>query len=253
MNKSYFESLFAPVGSSGGGVGSGGGGASSSGGGVSSGPGGIHSGSGGVSSASFGLTEGLSLDAVPDPNMRRADRASLHPAIREAVRHLEISFNNEGLPFRVFEAYRSPQRQAWLYAQGRTRSGNRVTDAQAWQSYHQYGLAVDFVLWLNNTWSWSDSGIYRRYWTRLHDLGRQVGLEPLSWEAPHLQVAGLRLADLQRGVYPDGGDDTWRDNLEAAAIGWHGEPEAPSFSSVRPIGAARDEGGEDRRQRRAGG
>jgi hypothetical protein len=171
---------------------------------------------------------------VADPNMRRSDLDSLHPLTRNAVNLVLARLTAEAIPFRVFEAYRSPQRQAWLYAQGRTRPGAKVTNAQAWQSYHQYGLAVDFVLWLNGTWSWSTAGPHAKYWKRLHELGRAEGLEPLSWELPHLQSAGLSIAKLQAGKIPKGGDDSWVNNLEAAIIGWSGSPAAPPISALRP-------------------
>jgi len=168
--------------------------------------------------------------------MRRTDLDALHPALREAVVWLQVRFQQESIPFRLFEAYRSSLRQDWLYSQGRSGGppGPIVTKAKAWESYHQYGLAVDFVLWLEGRWSWSDTGIYKRYWTRLQDLGKEVGLEPLSWEKPHLQVAGLELKNLQKGLYPDGGDEPWMDNLEAAAISWQGSPGAPRLVSPRP-------------------
>lgn len=231
------EVLFAPIGSGGsGGVGSGGGGVGSGGGGVGSGGGGIGSGGGGVGSAFAVRSTALNADGgiLPDANLRRTDLDALHPVLRDAVVYLTAQFTLDELPFRLFEAFRTPQRQTWLYAQGRTRPGSRVTNAQAWQSYHQYGLAADFVLWINSAWSWSTVGAHRRLWTRLHELGRTVGLEPLSWELPHLQVTGLRLADLRAGQYPDGGDDGWRDNLEAAVIGWTGTPTGPTLSSPRP-------------------
>lgn len=173
--------------------------------------------------------------AVPaDPSARRVDLESLHPLMREAVDRLLDQFQSEDLPFRVFEAYRSPVRQDWLYQQGRTRSGTKVTYAQAWTSYHQYGLAADFVLWTKNAWSWNTLGVDKARWERLHALGKTLGLEPLSFETPHLQVAGLKIGDLHAGKFPDGGDDSWHDNLEAAIVSWTGQPPAPPIESARP-------------------
>ena len=77
---------------------------------------------------------------------RSEDLTFLHPAIRDHVKQVIRELNDEGHPFQVFEAYRTPQRQAFLYAQGRTQPGDIVTKAQPWTSYHQYGLAVDIVL-----------------------------------------------------------------------------------------------------------
>jgi hypothetical protein len=173
--------------------------------------------------------------AIPDPSMRRTDLQALHPIMRESVAELMKSFQAEGLPFRVFEAFRTPERQAWLYEQGRGRpTGPVVTNAQAWSSYHQYGLAVDFVLWLNGAWSWSSLGVNAGRWERLHTLGGKVGLEPLQFETPHLQVAGLTIKDLRAGKFPADGAISWRDNLEAAVISWSGVPASPPIAALRP-------------------
>lgn len=136
----------------------------------------------------------LHSPAVPD-TARRTDLAPLHPVMRDAVSMLVRTIESENLPFRVFETLRSPLRQDWLYQQGRSRSGSIVTYAQAWNSYHQYGLAVDFVLWINETWTWNTLGINAARWERLHALGKTVGLEQLKFETPHLQVAGLRIGN----------------------------------------------------------
>jgi peptidoglycan L-alanyl-D-glutamate endopeptidase CwlK len=213
------------------GVGSGNGGGVVSGGGggvVSGGGGGVVSGSGG-GVVSFEA-------AIPDPSMRRGDLVALHPIMREAVAELLKNFQSEELPFRVYEAFRSPVRQAWLYDQGRTpaRPGAVVTYAQAWDSYHQYGLAVDFVLWLNGAWSWNSLGINVGRWERLQALGKKVGLETLKFETPHLQVAGMLIEDLRKGKFPGDGDDSWRNNLEGAIISWSGTPPSPSIASLRP-------------------
>jgi peptidoglycan LD-endopeptidase CwlK len=158
---------------------------------------------------------------------RSVELAFLHPDIRESVRAIQRQVNGEGFPFEIFEAYRSPQRQSSLYAQGRNRPGNVVTKARPWTSYHQYGLAVDFVLKINGNWSWNDTGPNAAAWRRLHEVGRAHGMEPLSWETPHLQMAGLRIENLHAGHFPPGGDTSWAENLEAAIAGWSGSPQPP--------------------------
>jgi hypothetical protein len=109
-----------------------------------------------------------------------------------------------------------------------------VTKDNAWQSYHQYGLAADFVLWINGQWSWSTLGVNDHRWKRLHELGAKFGLEYNDFEKPHLQIGGVKREDLQIGKFPSDGDDLWRDNLEGAIISWHGEPAAPPMLSIRP-------------------
>lgn len=164
---------------------------------------------------------------MESPDRRRVSYEDLHPVIRDTVRKVIDQLNQENHPFELFEAYRTPARQRHLFAQGRTRKGDIVTKAKAWQSFHQYGLAVDIVLKVNGDWSWQDTGKFANSWQRLHEIGRKHGLEPLSFERPHLQWADGELRDLQAGRYPPGGDRSWAENLEAAIASWSGQGEAP--------------------------
>lgn len=158
---------------------------------------------------------------------RRVELMELHPEARQRFGNVLEKLAAAELPFEIFEAYRTPQRQSYLYAQGRTRAGNRVTNADAWQSYHQYGMAADFVLKIDGNWSWTSDGRWKSAWKDLHKFARAEGLEPLSWELPHLQVADLTLAQLRAGAYPDGGDEHWAEHLEGQIAGWSGRQEAP--------------------------
>ncbi len=152
----------------------------------------------------------------------------LHPVFRDKVVKLQELLSEENLPFRVFEGYRTPERQRYLYSKGRTRSGSVVTYANAWQSFHQYGVAADFVLYGDGNWSWDDRGEKKKLWDRLQELGEQVGLKHLDWEKPHLQLKDVALSDLRNGVYPPGGDLSWAENLTSAVYSWMGTPSAPS-------------------------
>lgn len=171
---------------------------------------------------------------MSDPGRRDTDPGHLHPAYRLRAEAILQACAAEGLPFKIFEGFRSPHRQQFLYEQGRSRPGSIVTNAGPWSSIHQYGLAADFVLFENGNWSWDSSGGKRRWWSRLHEIGRSQGLEPLSWEAPHLQMAGLSVSDLQGGRYPDGGDLSWGEWVEAAAIEWAGIPPSPPVAGLVP-------------------
>ncbi|BAV45416.1 Putative peptidoglycan-binding domain 1 protein [Mesorhizobium loti] len=168
---------------------------------------------------------------VTQPNR---DLTLLHPMMRDRAQKVLAACTQQQLPFRIFEAWRAPERQQYLYEQGRSRPGRVVTYAQPWESYHQYGLAADFVLYYDgqaNPWSWDDSGARKSLWDSLHQIGRGLDLEPLGFETPHLQVAGLRIGDLENGLIPDGGDQSWRSNFEAAANRWVGSPPAPNLGS----------------------
>lgn len=170
--------------------------------------------------------------------MSRVDRdlSKLHPFMREQVNGVLAKLKDEQIPFEIFESYRTPKRQAHLYAQGRTRQGKIVTKANAWQSLHQYGVAVDFVLYLEGRWSWSTAGVHGEWWSKLADIGTRMGLKSLSWEKPHLQLDGLRLSDLRAGSYPDGGDVDWVENLAEMIEDFPNEaPPVPQEAIERPF------------------
>lgn len=146
------------------------------------------------------------------------DPLNLHPLMRNAFEEVVRQCEAEALPFQLFEGYRAPERQGTLYLQGRSpqHPGSILTHAKAWESYHQYGLAGDFVLLIDGKWSWDTEGKFDHYWHRLTEIGEIYGLEPLSFEKPHLQFAHLELSDLKAGRLPGGGDSTWEANLAAA-------------------------------------
>ena len=92
--------------------------------------------------------------------------------------------------FKVFECFRSSDRQNSLFAKG-------VSKAKAGQSAHNYGLAADFVPWINGHeaaaighgtvpgWSWHPSHDY----DFLKKAAEKFGLEaPLAWDKCHVQL-----------------------------------------------------------------
>ena len=161
---------------------------------------------------------------MASPLQREALAEHLHPQMRGKALAVEAACQAEGLPLRIFESWRSPERQADLYAQGRTRPGRIVTYARGWESYHQYGLAADFVGYVNGAWTWD---LPNTTWARLHAIGAMHGLERLGFETPHLQLAGLKMAELMDGDWPEGGDESWAANVSAAINRWTGTPAAP--------------------------
>ena len=74
---------------------------------------------------------------------------TLHPKIRKEVLEIYTYINEKllgkGVRLRFAYAYRSPEEQDKLFKQK-----PKVTNAKAWQSIHQYGLAFDIVLLYDN-------------------------------------------------------------------------------------------------------
>lgn len=155
-----------------------------------------------------------------DPN---TELEYLHPVFRAALEGLLVDLEERSLRFRVFEAWRSPFRQRYLYSKGRfgPLAGRRiVTSAKPWRSIHQFGLAVDLVWFEGGRWSWG-----RHPWNELHELAARHDLTGIyrkgrRIEAPHLQLRGIDPSALYRGVYPPDGSEAWAANLEASILSW---------------------------------
>lgn len=125
----------------------------------------------------------------PKPQTGRiATLDDLYPPFRDRLERLIEDLEQQGLPLRLFETMRSPWRQDELYARGRTAPGKRCTKARAWQSAHQYGRAADMVWHVDGQWTWEEP--IEGGWGLYHDLARAVGLRPLSFERPHVELPG---------------------------------------------------------------
>jgi peptidoglycan L-alanyl-D-glutamate endopeptidase CwlK len=89
----------------------------------------------------------------------------LHPKIAEEVALVIDIAESRFSPttaIRVTQGLRTFEEQDALYAQGRTTKGSKVTNAKGGQSFHNYGLAIDFAL--------------------LHDKDGNGQYETISWD-----------------------------------------------------------------------
>lgn len=76
--------------------------------------------------------------------------ALLHPKVREMFTGFITDAETAlGITLRVVQGLRTFPEQQAIYEQGRTKPGPIVTKAQAGESYHNYGLAVDIVPLIN--------------------------------------------------------------------------------------------------------
>lgn len=129
-------------------------------------------------------------DLRPDP------LAHLHPvasgAFRKLASYLYGAYEKGDVSahFRPFEGFRSPVKQQELFNQRPV-----VTKAPPWQSAHQYGLAVDFVVWTGRAWSWDD----KHDWAFLRLAAERHGLKrPLEWDLGHIEHPAWK--DVQRAL-----------------------------------------------------
>lgn len=85
----------------------------------------------------------MSADAITIERIKQ-----IHPKLRQEVLDM-YTYTNEkllgkGVKLRFAYTYRSPEEQKQLFKQR-----PKVTNADSWQSIHQYGLAFDIVLLLD--------------------------------------------------------------------------------------------------------
>lgn len=87
--------------------------------------------------------------SIPEPfDPRKIDPRLLHfmAQLSGALKresNIPLGHYDDFYGFRIYEGYRSKERQDFLYEQGRTKPGPIVTKARAGQSAHNYGMAVD--------------------------------------------------------------------------------------------------------------
>jgi peptidoglycan L-alanyl-D-glutamate endopeptidase CwlK len=142
----------------------------------------------------------------------------LHPSLKdEAIQiYSEIckSLSN-GVICRFTHTLRTIEEQNKLYAQGRTTKGQIVTNAKGGQSFHNFGLAIDFCLIVDGKATWERGTDFDR--DRQPDFMEVVKIfEKYGWEwggrwhfkdYPHFQKSfGLTIKQLNNkeklGNYP---------------------------------------------------
>lgn len=150
--------------------------------------------------------------------------SGLNPVVKKATEALiEISFSR-GVPIVITQGLRTIAEQNALYAQGRTAAGQIVTNAKGGYSFHNFGLAIDFALLLDNggvSWDMSRDGDGDRAkdWNEVVSVAKSLGFEwGGDWrefkDYPHFQmVFGLTTAQLRAGRTP-----TETDQARALAV-----------------------------------
>lgn len=125
--------------------------------------------------------------------------SQLHPDLQKKVIKLQEECKKQGIIIGIGECFRTVAEQDALYAKGRTKPGNKVTNAQGktYSSMHQWGVAFDFYLKMDvdKDGKTSDdafnnaTGLFNKAGT----IGKKLGLEwGGDWKSikdlPHFQL-----------------------------------------------------------------
>lgn len=131
------------------------------------------------------------------PKSNTARPQSLTPLVERKANDVLAEMKSLGHEMRIVEGFRSIERQNQLYAQGRTNPGSIVTNAKAGESFHNYGVAVDFVFRKEGY------NATEQQWRLFGLVGKKHGFEwGGDWvgfiDRPHLEMRlGYTLSDFQ--------------------------------------------------------
>lgn len=154
----------------------------------------------------------LTLDYVMSKSLSKL--TGLLPVVRTATERLIQRSFAMGIPIVITQGLRTVAEQDALYAQGRTKPGKVVTNARGGYSYHNFGVALDFVLLMpdGKSVSWDTvrdgNGDKRADWLQVAEIGKQLGFEwGGDWtsfkDLPHFQMTfGLSTAQYRSGQRP---------------------------------------------------
>mgnify|MGYP006350413905 CR=1 FL=1 len=126
------------------------------------------------------------VDVPASSSYNETKLAQVHPALAHRARKLIAFAKADGYELRVTQGLRTFKEQDDLF-----KKRPKVTNARGGQSYHNYGLAVDFAFVVNGKISWDD-----KLYTRIGKWALNAGLEwGGGWrkfkDMPHVQLPGL--------------------------------------------------------------
>ncbi|MWC27868.1 M15 family metallopeptidase [Paenibacillus sp. MMS18-CY102] len=145
------------------------------------------------------------------PKQLQIETAQLHPIVRKQADELVRLTQQQGIRILITDGFRSAAEQDALYRKGRSDEGSIVTKAKGGQSYHNFGLAVDFALLKDDgSASWEMNadlnGNGKSDWQEVVAIAKSLHFEwGGDWsnfpDYPHLQMTfGYSIRELQRGA-----------------------------------------------------
>ena len=154
------------------------------------------------------------------------DITKCHPELQVKAKQLQTLCKSNNLIIGIGECFRSIEEQNELYAQGRTKPGNIVTNAKGtdYGSHHQWGTAFDFYR-NDGSGAYNTSG---NFFKRVGELGKSLGLEwGGDWtspvDQPHFQLPywGSTTSAL-KSMYetPDNFKKTWEEDKMEKVYNW---------------------------------
>jgi len=122
----------------------------------------------------------------------------LHPELQVKAKQLIQEAAKAGYEIIITQTLRTKAEQDELYAQGRTKPGNIVTNAKYPQSLHCWGVAFDIAVVIGGKANWDT-----RHYDKIGPIGESLGL---VWggrwknfpDRPHFELPGYKWSNLQK-------------------------------------------------------
>ncbi len=136
------------------------------------------------------------------------DITLLAPLVQEKLATSILVCHEIGYPVVVTEGYRTPQRQNFLYEQGRSRPGAIITKKKAWGSFHNVGCALDICFVVNGKWSWDKD----LPWEKTAKVFQDHGFQWLfPFEKCHFQItSGMSIYEASKIYQTQGPQVLWQ-------------------------------------------
>lgn len=143
----------------------------------------------------------------------------LHPELQVKAKQLIQEAAKAGYEIIITQTLRTKAEQDELYAQGRTKPGNIVTQAKYPQSLHCWGVAFDIAVVIGGKANWDT-----KHYDKIGPIGEALGL---VWggrwknfpDRPHFELPGYSWSNLvkQYGT-PENFMKTWKEAKPVAEI-----------------------------------
>lgn len=161
-----------------------------------------------------------------------------HPRLQAIASEWVKACESAGLKVAIGETYRTVAEQDALYAQGRTKPGNRVTNARGsfYSSQHQWGIAFDFYRADGKGAYNEDGDFFGRAATIAKNLGLAWGGDWKSIvDKPHVYLpdwgSGTNILKQRYGTF-ENFKKTWSTTEKADAGSPKAEPASSSTSVI---------------------
>lgn len=161
---------------------------------------------------------------------------ALHPELKKKISELTEKCLRAGLKIGISETCRTVEEQDKLYAQGRTKPGNIVTNAKGstYSSMHQWYIAFDF--YRNDGKGAYDNG--DGFFNKVGAIGESIGLEwGGRWtsivDLPHFQLPDWgSTPDKLKSLYkdPDSFRKSWEVKEEVSEKRYNKADEVPDWA-----------------------